>query len=163
MNTRDGALNVSKGKRSLSVLVLLTMLGLSMAATRDHWLSLLARPLSTVDQHAEDRHDHAEAPEGIVLSESAKMSLGLDLSPIFLKEYWRSLSVPAEVMEEPGHCEQGVSATIHGIILRIHAFHGQTVRAGDPYLICDRRVNCWQRHNPDCSRLCRKSNWSKLN
>ncbi|WP_205655117.1 HlyD family efflux transporter periplasmic adaptor subunit, partial [Priestia megaterium] len=57
---------------------------------------------------------------------------GLELGPVVLQDYWRNQPVPAEVMEEPGHCEQGVSSTIQGIVLKIHAFHGQTVNAGDP-------------------------------
>ena len=109
------------------------MLGLAIGSTRNQWLPLLTRPTVSVaaDPSATDDHAHAEAAKGLVLSDSAKASLGLELSPIVLQEYWRSLPVPGEVMEEPGHCEQGVSATVHGIILRIHAFHGQTVRVGD--------------------------------
>ena len=124
---------MSKGKRGLGLLAVLSMLGLAIGSTRNQWLPLLTRPTVSVaaDPSATDDHAHAEAAKGLVLSDSAKASLGLELSPIVLQEYWRSLPVPGEVMEEPGHCEQGVSATVHGIILRIHAFHGQTVRVGD--------------------------------
>ena len=81
---------------------------------------------------ADDHHSHGERSKGLVLTDAARSSLGLELGPVVLQDYWRSVPIPAEVMEEPGHCEQGVSSTVHGIVLKIHAFHGQTVRGGDP-------------------------------
>ena len=78
-------------------------------------------------------HDHgSSAVKGIVLSERARENLGLQTGPVELHDWWRTISIPAEVIEEPGHSEQGVSSTVQGIVLKIHAFPGQTVRAGDP-------------------------------
>ena len=125
---------MSKGKRRFGVAIAIGIFAVVIASTRDPLRSLLFPPpvIASVEAASHAGHEHAGEIKGVVLSDAAKASLGLELGPIVLQEYWRSLPVPAEVMEEPGHCEQGVSATVHGIVLRIHAFHGQTVRAGDP-------------------------------
>lgn len=123
-----------KGKWGLGFLVVLAVVGTAIAGTRSQWGPIFFPPkVVETDEHSSHlSHAHAAPLKGLVLSDAAKASLGLELSPIVLRDYWRSLPIPAEVMEEPGHCEQGVSSTVHGIVLKIHAFHGQTVRAGDP-------------------------------
>lgn len=125
---------MSKGNRRFGVFAGIGILAFLIAATRDPLKSLLfPSPTTTSEQHADGHaHPHNDEVKGIVLSDTAKASLGLELGPIVLQDYWRNLPIPGEVVEEPGHCEQGVSTTAQGIVLRIHAFHGQTVRAGDP-------------------------------
>lgn len=129
---------MSKWKYGLGLLVALAIAAAGIGATGGQWGPLLFPPASgaSVEKAADDHHAHAAPAKGLVLSDSAKESLGLEMMPVVLQDYWRSVPVPAEVIEEPGHCEQGVSSTVHGIVLRIHAFHGQTVRAGDPLTGC---------------------------
>ncbi len=125
---------MSKGKRSRSFLIGLAIVVAVIEVTRGQWGPYLFPPTANQrrEQSPNEAHAHVDPLKGLVLSDAARASLGLELSPIVLRDYWRSLPIPAEVMEEPGHCEQGVSSTVHGIVLKIHAFHGQTVRAGDP-------------------------------
>lgn len=82
------------------------------------------------DDHAGVHHGHAEV-KAVSLTDRARQNLGLKTGKVVLQDWWQSISIPAEVMEEPGHSEQGVSSTVQGIVLKIHAFPGQTVRAGD--------------------------------
>ncbi len=117
-----------------SLIFVLGLLATGITASRTKWAPWPGNPLvaSKVELPSGAVHTRTGSSQSLVLTDAAKASLGLELSPIVLEDYWRSVPIPAEVMEEPGHCEQGVSSTVHGIVLAIHAFHGQTVRSGDP-------------------------------
>lgn len=76
---------------------------------------------------------HAAAPiQSLTLSDQARENLDLRYQKIALTDYWRSLAVPAEIIEEPGHCEQRITTTLDGIVQKIHILKGQTVYPGDP-------------------------------
>lgn len=109
-------------------------------ATRDRWLPLLPMTGGPVTQTTEPRehddghagHDHASAGEHVDLTEQARRNLGLQIGEVALQDYWRTVSVPGVVAEEPGHCERRISTTVNGIVLKVHALQGQTVQPGDP-------------------------------
>ena len=137
-----------KGTPVVGILVVLVLAGTAMAMTRRHWMPLLASPTMSDDaeDHSDDAHVHKTALKGLILSDGAKASLGLELGPIVLQEYWRSIPIPAEVMEEPGHCELGVSShRCMGSILK-HPCLSKAARPFEPVIRCstsDRPVNCW--------------------
>lgn len=125
---------MSKGRRRLLRWLGFGLVATAIAATQGYWRPWLFPPPPFPESAAsieEQEHSHGDV-KSLVLSDSAKASLGLEFGKIVLQDYWRNIPIPAEVIEEPGHCEQGVSSTVHGVIQRIHAFHGQTVRSGDP-------------------------------
>ena len=100
-------------------------------STRDQWLPRdELRQTPAVDEHA----GHQHPTKGLSLTDRARQNLGLKTGKVELQDWWQSVSIPAEIIEEPGHSEQGVSSTVQGIVLKIHAFPGQTVRAGDPLI-----------------------------
>ena len=66
------------------------------------------------------------------LSEQARSNLDLQFRKVALTDYWRSQTVPAEVIEEPGHCEQRITTSLDGFVRKIHVLKGQTVYPGDP-------------------------------
>lgn len=125
-------LDVSNRRWVIALLLTVGLVTAVAASTREHWSWVFASSASEASGTAHDDHDDQLSVKGLVLSDAARESLGLKLGPIVLKEYWRSLPMPGEVIEEPGHCEQGVTSAVHGIVLKIYAFHGQTVRSGDP-------------------------------
>ncbi|MEK6262923.1 MAG: hypothetical protein AABP62_30355 [Planctomycetota bacterium] len=119
--------------------VIVLVCGVAAYATRPRWQGWLewARGISQAaapeaDSHAGHDPGGGEAKPVLSLSDQAKQNLGLEMAEIELTDHWRMTTIPAQVIEEPGHCEQGISATIHGVILKVHAFLGQTVHAGDP-------------------------------
>ena len=126
--------------RSLSWLIgLILLAGLGSAAliSRDlqAWLSNRMNNLSVASRAAEvkdsDPHPQGSA-KGLVLTDRARQNLGLRMGKVELTDWWRSITVPADVIEEPGHSEQAVPSNVQGVVLKIYAFPGQTVRAGDP-------------------------------
>ncbi len=76
-------------------------------------------------------HEHA-APtiQSLTLSDQARGNLDLQVQKVVRTDYWRSLAVPAEIIEEPGHCEQRITTSLDGIVQKIHVLKGQTVYPG---------------------------------
>ena len=119
----------------ISLAVIAGVIGTAYS-TREYWQSHLVgastkRSSEAPDPHAGHNHN-ADPVKRITLTDRARQNLGLKTGKVELQDWWQSISIPAEVMEEPGHSEQGVSSTVQGIVLKIYAFPGQTVRAGDP-------------------------------
>lgn len=82
---------------------------------------------------------HGEPPiSTLVISDQARRNLDLRFQKISVTDYWKSLTVPAEVIEEPGHCELRMTTAVEGIVQRIHVLKGQTVYPGDP--LCDLKL-----------------------
>jgi multidrug efflux pump subunit AcrA (membrane-fusion protein) len=110
--------------------VLLAALVAAGALTRDVWRGWIfpTRPAASTGE--EDGHAH-ESEDRITLTPQARANLGLLVKPIAVQTYWRSLVVPGTVIERPGTSDRGVSAPIAGVITRVIAVPGDTVRAGD--------------------------------
>lgn len=115
--------------------------GVAGFATRDRWLPLIsgAPPVKepVAGREHDDGHDHTEHSAGkpvdhVELTDQARRNLGLEIGEVTLQDYWRTVSIPGTVAEEPGHCERRISTTVNGIILKVHALQGQTVKPGDP-------------------------------
>ncbi len=79
--------------------------------------------------HAED-HDHEEG-EHIAISKQAFENLSLKLGPITLQDYWKSQSVPGEVVEIPGTSTLTISSPMNGVIESISVRPGEAVRSTD--------------------------------
>ncbi len=96
---------------------------------------VLSNPPDDHTGHAHgDGHDHGAAGEvqQIALSEQAWKNLGLKTGEVTLKEFWRTITIPALVGERPGHSEHRVGTMVHGVVTKVHVVPGQTVRPGDP-------------------------------
>jgi multidrug efflux pump subunit AcrA (membrane-fusion protein) len=109
----------------------LMVLGNAAYLTREYWLPLL--PLPRPEASAEEEHDHEHGEENkVVLTDQAKANLRLEAAPVKPTTWWRTLSVPATVVERPGDADRTVPAPAAGIVTRVLALPGATVRAGDP-------------------------------
>jgi len=99
-------------------------------STREHWLGWLpARSLAAAAE--EDHPPAAEAPKVLQLSEQARKNLALVSKPVALQTYWRTLQVPGVIVDRPGHSDRGITAPAVGVVAKIHAFPGDTVKPGD--------------------------------
>ncbi len=111
--------------------------GVTGYATRDRWLPWVnhgpAVPGSASSAETAAHPPHAASGElgHVSLSEQARRNLGLEIGEVALQDYWRTVSIPGVVAEEPGHCERRISTTVNGIVLKVHALQGQTVKPGD--------------------------------
>jgi membrane fusion protein, heavy metal efflux system len=85
------------------------------------------------DDHA--GHDHAGHDEGtsLELNAQALKNLGLTpeyLQPIALRDYKRTITVPAIVAAKPGRTQIRVSSPLSGVVTHVHAVTGEAVTAG---------------------------------
>jgi len=82
--------------------------------------------------------DHAAeagrpADQSIEVSAQALQNLGLTpqfLRPVTKSTYWRSIRVPAVIVEQPGRTRIQVATPMTAIITRLHAVSGQSVQPG---------------------------------
>jgi hypothetical protein len=108
---------------------MLIAVGMVLAASLLAWLNL-TRPTP------------AEAPAGVVaaskteitqvtISPQARANLGLKIEPVTLQTFRRSIPIPGVIVDRPGRTDRGISAPVTGVITAIHAFPGDTVKAGE--------------------------------
>ncbi len=86
------------------------------------------------DDHA--GHDHEGHDEGtsLELNAQALKNLGLTqeyLQPIVLRDYKRTITVPAIVAAKPGRTQIRVSSPLSGVVTHVHAVTGEAVTAGE--------------------------------
>ena len=117
----------------------LLVVGAVAVMTRSSWMPLFdhATPSTAlaVDEHDHGHagHDHhGEEKNSLDLSEQARINLGLESGKVTLQDWWRSISIPGIVSEQPGHSERRITTSLTGIISKVFVFPGQTVHPGDP-------------------------------
>lgn len=95
-----------------------------------------ASPSAESDAHA--GHDHAseagpaDAGTTLALSEQGRKNIGLTLTTIELRDFQRTITVPAVLVERPGQSQVTVSAPMTGIVARIYPIRGEAVAPGMP-------------------------------
>lgn len=118
--------------RGFISVVLLVGLPLAGWLTYDHWSPwLLPAPAQAAGETHEEDHEHAHA-DRVKLSAQAKANLGLRTAPLELTSTWKTMQVPGLVVERPGSSNRAVTTTVAGIVTKIYAIPGQSVKPGDP-------------------------------
>ena len=80
--------------------------------------------------HAVASHPGHDDASAMTLSEQAAKNVGLKLLTIEVRDFDRTITVPAVVVDRPGRGQIDVSAPLTGIVIRIHAVQGETVVPG---------------------------------
>jgi multidrug efflux pump subunit AcrA (membrane-fusion protein) len=133
---------------------LLGVLAVAGALSRNLWLAPLQRLIVSSPQApaegtihsdqfgANSGHgqttDHTDAHPGhsdavsLELSEQGRRNIGLELATVELRDFERTVTVPASIVERPGRSEIAVSATMTGIVTHIYPMRGAAVSPGDP-------------------------------
>lgn len=115
-----------------ATVALVLVVGLAVVAfsTRDHW-----QPWLTVQSPAADtKVEQAPPPAGpkmLELNEQARKNLALVSKPVAVQSYWRTIQVPGVIVDRPGVSDRGITAPAVGVVAKVHAFPGDTVKSGD--------------------------------
>lgn len=125
---------VRYGVRVMLMMVLLVSLGTIGWLTRDHWLPTSPTGAAEVADHDRHLHEHDNkgGTESIVLSQQARRNLGLTTGPVVVGDFWNSMSVPATVVEQPGHSHRKVASPLTGMVKQLFVHPSQLVRPGEP-------------------------------
>ncbi len=79
--------------------------------------------------HADSHPGHDDAT-ALALSAEGRKNVGLELIKIELRDFDRTVTMPAIIVERAGRSEITVSATMTGIITRIYPIRGEAVVSG---------------------------------
>ena len=84
---------------------------------------------SSLKEHSHDAADKADALE---LSAQARKNIALELVTIAPRDFQRTVSIPAVLVDRPGRTEIAVSAPMTGIVQRVYPIRGEAVAPGVP-------------------------------
>jgi hypothetical protein len=84
------------------------------------------------EQHDDHDDDHDEEEDHVALTKQAFENLGLLMGPISKGDFWKSLLVPARVVEIPGRSNLSVSAPVTGVIEDVRVLPGQSLSRTAP-------------------------------
>jgi len=78
-------------------------------------------------------HDHGgNEGNSIELSEQGRKNIGLTLATVEPRDYQRTVSIPAVLVDRPGRTEITVSTPMTGIVSRVAPIPGEAVSPGSP-------------------------------
>lgn len=100
--------------------------------TQEYWIPLL-QPESVAESE-DDPETPIDEPKVLKLSPQARKNLKLVSKPVVPQSYWRVVQIPGTIVDRPGRSDRGVTSPAVGVISKVHAFPGDTVRPGDRLL-----------------------------
>lgn len=138
-------------RKIFMVLVGLVGIGLGALTTRhvwQPWVEAFAWPTSAMpsdgqhqeankhdpnhDHHHDHDHEHEEDQgQSVILTDQAIINLGVKSTPVTVGSYWRSITIPGQIVERPGHSDHRITSPVEGVVSRIYVHPGDTVRPGD--------------------------------
>ena len=90
----------------------------------------LAEPAA--NEGGDSNHPGHDETASLTVSEQARRNIGLRLLTIAPRDFERTITVPAMVIERPGRTQIKVSAPMTGIVTRIYPIRGEAVAPGQP-------------------------------
>lgn len=114
----------------LGVIVVLTAVAYFQRQRLQGWF--VGAAIESADHDHDHDHDHAHDDSNrLRLSKQARDNLRLIVKPVKPGVYWRTINVPGLVIERPGEGDRAVTAPTAGVVTRVLAVPGDTVRPGD--------------------------------
>ena len=119
-----------KPLKTLGAIILVAGLAAVLILSRSYWSAWLSSGAT-----AQKSYDAPVAPiqeaKTLKMTEQARKNLGLVSKAAKPQVYWRSIEVPGEIVDRPGHSDRGVTSPAVGVVTEVHAFPGDTVKPGD--------------------------------
>ncbi|WP_417385922.1 efflux RND transporter periplasmic adaptor subunit [Gimesia sp.] len=136
--------------KTLLTIVVLVIAGFLLWGTQQQWMPALKSYAGKGSQQQsdqkktdaaaeEDHHDHDHAghdeTSSLELSPQARKNVGLTADkvvPVQLKDFTRTITIPAMVVERPGKTRIKVVAPMTGIVTNVNVTGGEAVQPGRP-------------------------------
>ena len=104
-------------------------------AKRDSILAMLNGKPTSVNNTANDeqkpQNNATNAVQILELSPQARKNLSLVSKLAEPQDYWKTIEVPGVIIDRPGLSDHGISSPAVGVVTQVHAYAGDTVKAGD--------------------------------
>ena len=84
----------------------------------------------TEDMHAAGSHPGHDEANALALSPAGRKNVGLELVQVELRDFERTVTMPATIAKRPGRSQITVSAPMTGIITRVDPIRGEAVVPG---------------------------------
>ncbi len=85
------------------------------------------------DEHAgHEGHDHGGSMDSLELSENGRKNIGYRPITVELDDFQKKLTLPATVVDRPGHTQIQIPAPMTGIVTKIYTIEGAAVKPGSP-------------------------------
>jgi len=78
-----------------------------------------------------DAQDSNDEPDVLELSPQARKNLNLISAPVKIESHWRTIQVPGTIADRPGISDRGVTSPAAGVVTKVHAFAGDTIRPNE--------------------------------
>ena len=124
-------MRILKALRVLAVPGVIVAIGAAAFVSRDHWLPLLKPTEAVADSSSDPAAVPVEKPEILELSQQARKNLRLVAKPARTQTFWKKVQIPGVIVDRPGKSDRGITSPAVGVVTQIHAFPGDTVKAGD--------------------------------
>ncbi len=129
-------MNIAKHAKKIIGLIVVVTIAATAYALRDRWLPAVQKHyFARADEHAgesdADTESTDEQAQVLELSTQARNNMGLVTRPLEVRTYWRTIQIPAEIVDRPGISDRGVTSPAVGVVTEVHAFPGDTVSPGE--------------------------------
>lgn len=116
----------------IAVLIFVAILGFAYSKRMawQQWFGLTSATTGGDTSHA--RPSPNPTLEQVKLSPQAQANLRLASKPLQLKNFWKTVQMPGQIVDRPGFSDRGVIAPITGVVTKVHQMPGDTVRPNDP-------------------------------
>lgn len=128
-------------KLLFSVLIVATLVGgfawISKSETARTALADWIHPGKSADQHDGHEHEHDDHAHGgnmdsLELSENGRKNIGYRQITVEVADFQKKLTLPATVVDRPGHTQIQIPAPMTGIVTKIYPIEGAAVKPGSP-------------------------------
>jgi membrane fusion protein, heavy metal efflux system len=110
--------------------VIITTTLIAAYVKRDSIQAMLDSQTTSAEINEHDDHT-AGAAQVLELSTQARMNLSLVSKLAEPQDYWKTTEMPGVIIDRPGLSDHGISSPAVGVVTQVHAYAGDTVKAGD--------------------------------
>lgn len=84
------------------------------------------------DHGSHEGHDHGGGTDSLELSENGRKNIGYRPITVEVEDFQKKLTLPATVVDRPGHTQIQIPAPMTGIVMKIYPIEGAAVNPGSP-------------------------------
>jgi membrane fusion protein, heavy metal efflux system len=108
--------------------ILTSLFAAGMASGLYFYPKFFAIAQGPVDEHSQSQQVEDPEEEILALTAQAAANLELKLGRVQRDDYWKSILLPAQIVEIPGQSDLAVSAPVTGMVSKVEVLPGQSLK-----------------------------------